>query len=217
MEPRSSMPGSQGEHRLQKEYGTRQRAAAFYETQLLDHLNEAMRQFIAEREMVFVSTADADGDCDCTFRAGPKGFVHVLDDQTLAYPEYRGNGVMASLGNLVENEHIGMFFVDFFRDAIGLHVNGQARIIEHEQMLGRPDLSRRMRQDLAVQGGRRPERWVLVEVEEAYIHCSKHIPLLKKRDKEIDWGTDDACKKGGDYFQARKRTSIDAPQPESDD
>lgn len=211
------MPGSQGEHRLQRTYGTRQRAEAFYETQLLDHLNEAMRLFIARQEMVFISTADADGNCDCTFRAGLKGFVHVLDDRTLAYPEYRGNGVMASLGNLAENDHIGMLFIDFLRDAIGLHVNGQARILENRQVLRRPNLSERMRQDLAVSGGRQPERWVFVEVEEAYIHCSKHIPLLKKCAKEIDWGTDDACKKRGDYFQARKRTSVNAPQTGSDD
>ena len=207
MEPRHRQPGSSGEHRLQKEYGTQQRAEAFYETQLLDHLNEAMRQFVARQEMLFVSTADANGNCDCTFRAGLKGFVHVLDDRTLTYPEYRGNGVMASLGNLVENDHIGMIFVDFFRDAIGLHVNGRAQILENEQMLSRENLPPEIRQDLAVQGGRRPERWVVVEVEEAYIHCSKHVPLLAKRDKTIDWGTDDVCKKRGDYFQTRKRIS----------
>jgi uncharacterized protein len=43
----------------------------------------------------------------------------------------------------------------------------------------------------------------LVEVEEAYIHCSKHIPLLKKLDKTIHWGTDNVIYKGGDYFQVK--------------
>ena len=47
-----------------------------------------------------------------------------------------------------------------------------------------------------------------MRVEEAYIHCSKHIPLLAKRDKEIPWGTDDAVAKGGDYFGVR-----DLPRP----
>ena len=61
--------------------------------------------------------------------------------------------------------------------------------------------------DLEVTGGRSPERWVEVEVEEAYIHCSKHIPLLKKLDKEVDWGTDDEVKKGGDFFEAKKTPS----------
>lgn len=53
-------------------------------------------------------------------------------------------------------------------------------------------------------GGRKPERWVRVDVVEAYIHCSKHIPQLVKR-SEVDpaWGTDDTVRKGGDYFKAK--------------
>jgi len=54
------------------------------------------------------------------------GFVHVLNEKILVYPEYRGNGVMASLGNIVENPHAGLLFVDFIRDKVGLHVNGAA-------------------------------------------------------------------------------------------
>jgi hypothetical protein len=61
--------------------------------------------------------------------------------------------------------------------------------------------------------GRTPERWVLVTVEEAYIHCSKHIPLLQKVDKAIHWGTDDARHKGGDYFRTKtSRRKALAPQ-----
>lgn len=59
-----------------------------------------------------------------------------------------------------------------------------------------------MRAEVAVRGGRPPERWVWVSVHEAYIHCSKHIPWLQKRDKRIYWGTDDARKKGGDSFRS---------------
>ena len=60
------------------------------------------------------------------------------------------------------------------------------------------------RADLAETGGRRPERWVLVTVEEAYIHCSKHIPRLEKAGEEVrHWGTDYVRAKGGDYFQAK--------------
>ena len=68
-------------------------------------------------------------------------------------------------------------------------------------------------EDIAVKGRREPERWVVVEVEEAYIHCSKHIPLLKKLDKRIHWGTDDETHKGGDYFKVKnsRRTSDGSP------
>ena len=196
--------GSCGEHFLQERYGTAERARSFYARQVLDHLNEPMRGFIARQEMVFVSTSDGAGECDCTFRAGEPGFVQVVDERTLAYPEYRGNGVMASLGNIIENAHVGLLFIDFFEDIIGLHVNGSATVVENHALLGR-DLPPAMRGALDTDGGRRPERWVWITVEEAYIHCSKHIPWLGKRDKRIYWGTDDARQKGGDYFGAARQ------------
>ncbi len=201
------LPGSDGEHELQERYGTSKRACGFYSKQMLDHLNEEMRVFIARQEMVFVSTADSNGECDGSLRCGEPGFVRDLDDQRLVYPEYRGNGVMASLGNISMNGHIGMFFADFFVSTVGLHINGKASIIENEELLARPGLPDELLGDLEVPGGRAPERWVEVEVEEAYIHCSKHIPLLKKLDKEVDWGTDDEVKKGGDFFEAKKTSS----------
>jgi truncated hemoglobin YjbI len=57
--------------------------------------------------------------------------------------------------------------------------------------------------ELAKDGKRRPNGWVMVEVEEAYIQCSKHIPLLKKLERPIDWGTDSVAAKRGDYFQLK--------------
>lgn len=198
-----ALPGSEGEHALQERYGTTRRARAFYEHQVLDSLNEPMRRFVQGQTMVFVATAGTQGEADCSFRAGEPGFVRVLDERTIAYPEYRGNGVLASLGNIAENPHIGLFFVDFFRDTIGLHVNGSASIVENEEMRLRPDLPEAMCADLERVDGRRAERWVLVRVEEAYVHCSKHIPRLARVEKPIDWGTDDIAKKGGDYFGAR--------------
>ena len=202
------LPGSCGEHVLQERYDTTGRARSFYDRQVLDHLNGRMREFIARQEMMFVATSDVGGDCDCTFRAGEPGFVQVIDERCLAYPEYRGNGVMASLGNITENGHVGLLFVDFFTDVIGLHVNGRAAIIDNAEVAAMSSLPPRMHRAMEAGGGRRPERWVWVTVEEAYIHCSKHIPWLAKRDKAIYWGTDDARAKGGDHFGvARDRAS----------
>jgi uncharacterized protein len=199
-----SMPGSCGEHDLQERYGNRKRAEAFYRNQMLSYLNPQMRAFITCQEMFFLSTADGHGECDVSFRAGEAGFVHVLDEKSLAYPEYRGNGVTASLGNIVENPHAGLLFVDFLRDKVGLHVNGVARILSTEEVLACPDVSIALRAEISETGGRRPERWVLVTVAEAYIHCSKHIPCMEKVGEDVrQWGTDDVRAKGGDYFQAK--------------
>jgi predicted pyridoxine 5'-phosphate oxidase superfamily flavin-nucleotide-binding protein len=100
-------PGSLGEHILQETFGTKDRAEGFYKRQMLDRLNGPMRDFIALQEMVFIATSDAKGNCDCSFRAGLPGFVRVLGESTLVYPEYRGNGVLASLGNIHENRTSG--------------------------------------------------------------------------------------------------------------
>jgi hypothetical protein len=191
-------PGSSGEHELQETYGTGTRADRFYEQQVLDHLNERMREFVSRQEMLFVATSDARGECDSSFRAGPPGFIEVLGARNLAYPEYRGNGVLASLGNISENAHVGLLMVDFFRDVIGLHVNGTAQIVSDVEMrAAHPHLT------VDPAPGRRPERWVWVSVQEAYIHCSKHIPQLTKLPRVRHWGTDDVRRKGGDFFGAK--------------
>src|SRR5215831_8806968 len=101
-------PGSQGEHILQERYGTGERAGQFYDNQFSDQLTPKMIEFIGRMEMAFIATSDAAGECDCSFRAGTAGFLRVLDERTVAYPEFRGNGVMASLGNVLENPHIGI-------------------------------------------------------------------------------------------------------------
>jgi predicted pyridoxine 5'-phosphate oxidase superfamily flavin-nucleotide-binding protein len=198
--PHDTSPGSAGEHVLQRRFGTADRAATFYRNQVLDHLSERMVAFVRRMEMAFVATADAHGECDCSIRCGPPGFVHVLSDRQLCYPEYRGNGVMASLGNLSENGHVGLLFVDFQRDCVGLHVNGRAAIVETDAMQARPGLPERLWDDCQLRGGRRPERWVVLDVTEAYIHCAKHLPMLAPVPKRIAWGTDDPVAKGGDYF-----------------
>ena len=154
-----------------------------------------MAEFIGRMEMAFVATSDPTGECDCSFRAGAPGFIRVIDDKTIAYPELRGNGVMASMGNMLQNPHIGIFFVDFSRDLIGLHVNGDASIVSPAHML-----EFNIEIDEAENAGKKPVQWVLVHVTEAYIHCSKHIPLLVPQSRVRHWGTDNPRHKGGDYF-----------------
>lgn len=197
--------GSKGEHTQQKKFKTEKRASAFYNTQLLQHLNPEMRQFIADQEMVFISTSNSKGECDASFRAGHIGFVQTLDKKNLIFPEYRGNGVLASLGNISENPHIGMIFIDFCRTSIGLHVNGKAEILSNKDLKGFPDPTGIIKQALRRSELKKSISWVKVEVEEAYIHCSKYIPLMQKQDKTIQWGTDNEKLKGGDFFNIKNR------------
>jgi uncharacterized protein len=94
--------------------------------------------------------------------------------------------------------------IDFFQDVIGLHVNGRAQIVPDDQIRAEyavpvPDVP-----------GRVPERWVRVSVQEAYIHCAKHIPRLAKLPRRRHWGTDDAKRKGGDFFGVQQARSAGA-------
>jgi predicted pyridoxine 5'-phosphate oxidase superfamily flavin-nucleotide-binding protein len=217
-------PGSAGEHELQERFGTFKRAAAFYDKQMLDHISPLMREYLARQEMVFIATADANGECDASFRAGPPGFVRVLDDRTLMYPEYKGNGVMASLGNISENGHVGLVFVDFFQTGVGLHVNGRATIVENEAVEAfAPTLARmagieQMHPEVA-DTKKTPARWVVVDVVEAYIHCSKHIPILAKLP-----GDAGKAPGSGDHFEVKDAArpwvatepAREAPRPEEE-
>lgn len=167
---------------------------------MVDYLTDEMIAYIEKQEMLFISTADKKGNCDCSFRYGDAGFVKVIDKWNVIYPEYRGNGVNASLGNIYENPHIGLLFLDFYENRVGLHINGSAKICD-EAELGE-NLDESIVETL--KENRFAKRWVVVKVDEAYIHCSKHIPHLKKIEKEINWGTDDPEQKGGDYFKVKK-------------
>jgi predicted pyridoxine 5'-phosphate oxidase superfamily flavin-nucleotide-binding protein len=158
--------------------------------------------------MAFLATSDASGECDCTFRAGPPGFIRTLDERTLAYPEFRGNGVLASLGNINENQHIGILMVDFFDDLVGLHINGKAEILSTNVMTYRHGVI-----DPETAAGRRAERWVAVTVEEAYIHCSKHIPLLTKEDRKRRVFEGRVRPAGSDYFAGDRPGAVCDEQP----
>jgi len=179
---------SAGEHLLQAGLTAAPTGPArFYSDQVLDHLNPRMTEFVGRMEMAFVATSDAHGECDCSLRTGPPGFIQILDDRTLAYPEYRGNGVMASLGNISENPRIGVLMVDFVTDLIGLHVNGHASIAEDAVLRAdHPGLP------VDAVRGRTPERWVVINVVERTCTAASTSRKWSRSDRARRWGTDDS-------------------------
>lgn len=85
------------------------------------------RAFIERCAMFFLATADAQGRPDCSYKGGLPGFVRALDEHTLAIPDYDGNGMYRSWGNILVNPHVGLLFLDF-ENPKRLRVNGAARI-----------------------------------------------------------------------------------------
>lgn len=85
------------------------------------------REFFERCPMFFVATADADGRPDCSYKGGLPGFVRVLDAHTLAFPDYDGNGMYRSWGNVLVNPNVGLLSVDF-GEPERMRVNGTAAI-----------------------------------------------------------------------------------------
>lgn len=117
----------EGMRRLQDLRETRAIADRLAQVTLRTSFNDEDRVFIAGCAMVFVATADAEGRPECSYKSGMPGFVRVLDAGTLAIPDYDGNGMYRSWGNVLVNAHVGLLFPDFDRQK-RLRVNGIARI-----------------------------------------------------------------------------------------
>src|ERR1041385_7666189 len=101
----------EGNRRLQDEFGSRpisDRLETFTRTQF----TADNRAFIESAIYFFLATADAEGRPDCSFKGGAPGFVRVTAPDELAFPDYDGNGMFKSLGNLAVNASVGLLFVD---------------------------------------------------------------------------------------------------------
>ena len=95
------------------------------------------KAFIESVIYFFLSTADAEGRPDCSFKGGPPGFVRVTADGELAFPDYDGNGMFKSLGNVLVNPNVGLLFIDLHEQPRRLRVNGTATVSRDDPLLAR--------------------------------------------------------------------------------
>lgn len=103
----------QGSRSLQDRFDTRALADRIDTLLVSDRIDDGDRAFIAARDMFFLASADADGRPTCSYKGGEPGFVRVLGDRTVAFPNYDGNGMYLSTGNVLVNPNVGMLFIDF--------------------------------------------------------------------------------------------------------
>jgi uncharacterized protein len=121
--------------RWQDTFDTRRLADRIEERLVTDELDEGDRAFIERLDMLFLATADAEGRPQCSYKGGDPGFVRVLDPRTIAFPTYDGNGMFLSLGNVEQNAHVAILFVDFERPS-RLRLNGRASVRVDDPLLG---------------------------------------------------------------------------------
>ncbi len=127
-----------GSRRLQDRFDTRRLADRLEERFASRGVIEAEdRAFIERMDMFFLATADTEGRPQCSYKGGDPGFVRVLDEITVAFPNYDGNGMYLSMGNLLENAHVGMLFIDFLSARPSrLRLNGVATVDDSDPLLG---------------------------------------------------------------------------------
>jgi uncharacterized protein len=162
-----------GERTAQARFGLAAEGAAM-SRMIRDRLTPGMMRFIEAAPFFFLATANRRGECDCSFRgrqhrppAPPDPALAVLDEQVVVFPDYPGNNLFNSLGNIIENPEVGLLFVDFAKPG-RLRVNGRATIIDDMENY------RSLWPDAA--------RGVRVAVRQAFGNCSQRIPTLLPAD-----------------------------------
>ena len=112
---------------LQDQFDTRRLADRLAEVKVHDRFTPQDREFLAQVDMLFLATVDDAGQPTCSYKGGDPGFVTIVDDRTLAFPNYDGNGMYLSMGNVDATHRVGLLFIDFERQR-RMRVDGTAEL-----------------------------------------------------------------------------------------
>ena len=160
-------------HSIMYHEGNRELQDTFDSRRISDRLEEKLartsftaddKTFIEGQIYFFLATADADGRPDCSFKGGAPGFVQVTGANELAFPDYDGNGMFKSLGNVLVNRNVGLLFIDMHQKPKRLRVNGEARVSRNDPLLARTVGAQLM---------------VRVTAHAIFPNCPRYIPQLQ--------------------------------------
>jgi len=193
-----------GMRQLQDKYEGRAVADRLETHRMHKVFNSADREFINSSPFFFLSTSSPDST-DCSFKGGEPGFVRVIGDNVLAWPDYDGNRMYRSLGNMTINPRVGLLFIRFdkvqFNNAARLRINGIAEIDDSEEAL------------VGLPGAKRVIR---VTAEHIFPNCPRYIPTLSSEEASVyapkdgytppdpDWKSMDFVE---DVFAAEKQSA----------
>ena len=150
---------NEGNRRLQDRFDTRRLADRIEERIVRTVIDEDDRGFIERCDMFFIATADTEGRPQCSYKGGDPGFVRVLDERTIAFPVYDGNGMYLTAGNALVNPQVGLLFIDFERWR-RMRLNGVASVAVDDPLLAEyPEAQLVMR----------------VEATEVFPNCPRYI------------------------------------------
>lgn len=149
---------------LQHEFDTGQLADRVRGFIVLPEVTEEHKAFIESRDMFFLTSIDHRGYPTCSHKGGMPGFVRVVDNKTIAFPSYDGNGMFLSLGNINGNNKIGMLFIDF-ETPHRVRVHGTASIDKQDPLISEFHGS---------------ELVVRVTVKEIFLNCPRYIHQYRR-------------------------------------
>ncbi|WP_116813399.1 pyridoxamine 5'-phosphate oxidase family protein [Steroidobacter cummioxidans] len=124
-----------GNRELQQHFGSIALADRLVERLRRSEFTAEDRDFIHSVEFFFLATASADGHPDCSFKGGPPGFVRIVRPDLLVWPDYDGNGMFKSLGNIELNPFIGLLFISMGGTPKRLRVNGHAEVMLDDPLM----------------------------------------------------------------------------------
>jgi len=153
---------------VQERRGSRAHYARMEETRgWQSKVTDDLADFIAERDSFYLATANAEGQPYIQHRGGPKGFLRVLDDKTLAFADFKGNRQYITTGNLADNDRAFIFLMDY-ANRRRVKIWGRARVVEGDAALINK---------LFVRGYKaKPEQAILFTIEAWDVNCQQHIP-----------------------------------------
>src|SRR3989442_10223380 len=125
---------NEGSRLLQDRFDTRRIANRIEERLVHDFVSDDDAAFIEAADMFFIATADEEGRPNCSYKGGDPGFVRVVDERTIAFPNYDGNGMYLTAGNAAVNPQVGLLFVNF-EVRKRLRLNGVASHTDHDPLL----------------------------------------------------------------------------------
>ncbi len=171
MEYTSDVAFTESVKAVQRERGSRSSYERVEQTRggFAKEITPALAAWIAERDSVYLATANAGGQPYVQHRGGPRGFVKVLDPQTLAFADFTGNRQYITTGNLAENDQAFLFLMNY-ADAERIKIWGRARVVTNDEALFR---------QLADPAYRaRIEQAIVFDVSAWDANCPQHIPRL---------------------------------------
>ena len=146
---------------------------------LKGHLTPWVQEFVSAAPFVVMATADADGRCDASPKGGKPGFVKVIGDRHLLFPDVAGNRLFQSYQNIENSPYVGLiFFIPGLNDTV--RVNGKASVVTKDE-LDRQNIELSLYE---TDDNSRHLQGMLIEVEEAYSHCPRALKFSKLWDAD---------------------------------